>query len=557
MAINFNEELIRVEYVIDEDSMTETVSGELQVPDVKPDIGRIVDVRANLDGVTTNIEDEGVEVTGSIEVGVVYVAAEEDQPVHFFQDTLDFTNFFDFPEAEAGMNVFADVNIRRVSFVQVEPPVPEDPDDPEAPLVGARTAEVTVVIHKFVKVTEYRQITVITDVSGIPEENITEELLRIEDVIGENTISSVVTGEISPPAVKPDIERVLNVTAEIIEVNSEITDEGVIIDGTIEAGVIYVASTVEGDQPVHFFEGEINFTETVDVPGAEEGLSVFTDVSIKKVTYDFIEGTPEPGDESVEVDVVLQLFAKVTEPKQVNVITDVISDQVEVERDLLRVEDVVGEDVVHETVTDRLNVTALGKPLVDRIIEPQARIEEYTATTEEGGVYIEGNIEATVLYVAAEVGQPVHFAETMEGNFFNFDNFVNVPGTEPGMNTHTEVEVTKVSAEKRDCERIDGELTNCETIEFDIVIRKFAKVTEFRQLEIVTDIIVVSPVADGECPPSYVVYVVQPGDTLYKISRRYRTTVDELIQANPGIDPHNLQIGQKICVPSGIMKPKG
>jgi len=76
-------------------------------------------------------------------------------------------------------------------------------------------------------------------------------------------------------------------------------------------------------------------------------------------------------------------------------------------------------------------------------------------------------------------------------------------------------------------------------------------------MEIVTDIIVVSPVADEECPPSYVVYIVQAGDTLYKISRRYRTTVDELIRANPGIDPNNLRIGQKICVPSTIISPRG
>lgn len=64
---------------------------------------------------------------------------------------------------------------------------------------GTRTIEVTVVVQKFVKVTEYRQITVITDVTGIPKENITDELLRIEDVIGENVLTVVVSGELTPP----------------------------------------------------------------------------------------------------------------------------------------------------------------------------------------------------------------------------------------------------------------------------------------------------------------------------------------------------------------------
>ncbi|QTL99463.1 DUF3794 domain-containing protein [Iocasia frigidifontis] len=543
MAINFDEELIRVEFVIGEDVASETVSQNITVPNGKPDIERVIDVKADLLDVESNIEDGGVEVTGTIEAGVVYVGIvpedEPQQPVHFFEGQLTFTNFFDFPEAEPGMNVFVDINIRRVSWDFNE----------NAP----RTVEVDVVLSKFVKLTEYQQITVVTDVTGIPEENIVEELLRIEDVIGENTVTSVITGRLELPPGKPPIERVLKVLAEIQDVTTEITNEGVIVEGDIFGGAMYVADVEDGDQPVHFLEDTIHFTETVDVAGAEEDMTVHTNLTIKRLSFDFID------EDTVEIDVVVQFFVKVTEPKQVTVITDIISDLVEIERELLRVEDVVGEDVVHETISSILNIPP-EKPLAQRIIEPSARIVEYEATTDEDGVYLEGDIEAAAVYVGvAEEGeflQPVHFVETPEGNYFNFDNFIDIPGTEPGMNTHTEVEVTKVNASLTDCEEVNGTQV-CSAIEFDIVIRKFAKVTEFRQMEIVTDLVVISPAADDECPPSYVVYVVQAGDTLWKIARRYRTTVDALIEANPNIDPNNLQIGQKICVPRGIIEPKG
>lgn len=42
---------------------------------------------------------------------------------------------------------------------------------------------------------------------------------------------------------------------------------------------------------------------------------------------------------------------------------------------------------------------------------------------------------------------------------------------------------------------------------------------------------------------------VQPGETLSRIARRYRTTVQALMEANPGIDPHRLRIGQKLRLP--------
>jgi len=47
-------------------------------------------------------------------------------------------------------------------------------------------------------------------------------------------------------------------------------------------------------------------------------------------------------------------------------------------------------------------------------------------------------------------------------------------------------------------------------------------------------------------------YTIQPGDTLYQIARRYYTTVNAIMTANPGIDPLRLAIGQTIIVPYGI-----
>ncbi|MEW6173988.1 MAG: LysM peptidoglycan-binding domain-containing protein [Bacillota bacterium] len=47
-------------------------------------------------------------------------------------------------------------------------------------------------------------------------------------------------------------------------------------------------------------------------------------------------------------------------------------------------------------------------------------------------------------------------------------------------------------------------------------------------------------------------YRIQPGDTFYSIARRYRISVDDLREANPGIDPNNLQVGQLICIPLAV-----
>jgi 5'-nucleotidase/UDP-sugar diphosphatase len=48
-------------------------------------------------------------------------------------------------------------------------------------------------------------------------------------------------------------------------------------------------------------------------------------------------------------------------------------------------------------------------------------------------------------------------------------------------------------------------------------------------------------------------YTIQKGDTLYKIARaKYGnpTAVKKIIEANPGMDPNKIKVGQKINLPS-------
>lgn len=44
---------------------------------------------------------------------------------------------------------------------------------------------------------------------------------------------------------------------------------------------------------------------------------------------------------------------------------------------------------------------------------------------------------------------------------------------------------------------------------------------------------------------------VQEGDSLYSLSRKYHTTVTELILLNSGVNPYNLQVGMRLIVCPG------
>ena len=59
------------------------------------------------------------------------------------------------------------------------------------------------------------------------------------------------------------------------------------------------------------------------------------------------------------------------------------------------------------------------------------------------------------------------------------------------------------------------------------------------------------PEEDMDCMPecSGIVYTITAGDTLYMIAKKHRVTLNAIMEANPDMDPYNLMIGTKICIP--------
>ncbi|WZL74571.1 LysM peptidoglycan-binding domain-containing protein [Clostridiaceae bacterium 35-E11] len=58
-----------------------------------------------------------------------------------------------------------------------------------------------------------------------------------------------------------------------------------------------------------------------------------------------------------------------------------------------------------------------------------------------------------------------------------------------------------------------------------------------------------------QCPLGTVPHIIQPGDTFYGLAKKYNTSISALISANPSINPGNLFIGQTLCIPRQQIYP--
>lgn len=64
------------------------------------------------------------------------------------------------------------------------------------------------------------------------------------------------------------------------------------------------------------------------------------------------------------------------------------------------------------------------------------------------------------------------------------------------------------------------------------------------------------PSSNGIVPENYIIYVVKKGDSLYSIAKNSNTSIDNLIKINK-LNSTNLSVGQKLFIPSGSIEDTG
>lgn len=546
MGVYLTKERVRVDKVVGEDKTQAVVEGTIMLPDGKPDIERVISVDATLD--TENLETKILDakigkviIEGNVDVNAMYVAdvpeGQPQQPVHFVEGEIDFSFFAKIPGVKKDMDVRVRAKIEHIqhSF------------DPNRP----REIKVRLIIMFFVKVTKRVEIEIVIDATGPKDLQVLKKTLRIEDVVGEARAQNIVKSDVGVPEEKPDIEQIIKVEGEVREVTTKIIKNKVIIEGVLEVGILYVAIAPDGRprQPVHFMEAEIPFTQFVEIHGADEGMARFV-----RVEVEHIKGRRKD-ERTVTVEAILKIRAKVFETKIIQVVIDLYSPSKElhVEKKRLKLDQVIGEDENEIVIKDTLTVPD-EKPDIEQIYKTSCKARVTESRIIDGKVIVEGVLTLETLYVAdvpeGEPQQPLHFME----HEIDFTTFVEIPGAEEDMMLDFDVIVEHCSS---------SAIPN-EPRRFDVraVIGLFAKVTQMVELDVVVH---VEEEYEEEVEeekeekkekkekkddkPSMTIYIVQKGDTLWNIAKRYNVTVEAIVAANNIPNPDSIMPGQQLVIP--------
>ncbi len=506
-------ERLKVYLVQGENTAQTVVRGQIEVPEAKPDVDKILsrEARAKVRDVT--IVPDKVIVNGTLDVQVTYIAFKPDQSVNFFHDSLNFTSFIDVPGARPGDEVYVEFTVEDVNLTRSH----KDP----------RKFDVAAVLGVFAKVTDIEVIEILTET---PEGNtaLEEQDITVEHLIGAKATKQIIVSEqFDVPEEKPDAERILSTQAKVVITDKKIIANKVIVDGEVRLQVVYVA--MKPTQTVHSLHHTIRFSDFVEVPDAEPGMNVQVRAVIESAEVGLIK------DPALFADVIIQLIVFVTETRTLRDVPTELENEEGFERLQLKVEQEIGFGETQVILRETTEVPR-EKPDIESVLSAMVDKTEVTETNIlSGKVLIRGFVDVEIVYVSAKPNQAVHAMHQR----LSFRNFVVVEGAEHGMRVKVRVDPEYVNVDQQGMD-----------LHTEVVLRISATVWEMSQPFVYTPVEVpptVEPTATP-CPPTS--YTVKRGDTLFKIAMAHRVTVQMIMDINPEItNPDVLTVGQVILIP--------
>ncbi|MCG8402422.1 MAG: DUF3794 domain-containing protein [Firmicutes bacterium] len=293
----------------------------------------------------------------------------------------------------------------------------------------------------------------------------TKQTITINQVVSEESRQVVVRGTITVPNPKPDVDQIISTDKTVSIKDTKLLPDKAVVQGKLTLQVVYVA--FEPDQSVHHMHDQVPFTAYVDLPGALPDMDVDVDVLVEDVKI-----TPSAKDpRKFDVIAVLEISAKVTEPREVRILIDV-DDDMQAEYDIIHINDLVGRETSQVIVSDSFD-NPPEKPEPKKILDVDATAAITETRIVADKVIVDGEIHLQVLYVGAVPEQSVHdIHETIK-----FTDYIEVPGAEPDMDVMVRAMV----------ENCNVEIVGDPYFMADCVIKLDARVTEPREVRVVVN----------------------------------------------------------------------
>ncbi len=521
MSLELIREAVRLNQPIGEDTTQAIVENDIIVPDIKPDIARILllDGDAFVNGVET--ASDKLLITGTVRYKILYVSDDPEQPIKSINTSSGFHYSVDIPEARQGMQSRVKCDIEHMEYE----------------ILNSRKVNVKAILNLYGKVTSPFEQYITRDFSGVEEVQVLRNTISVNSYIGESSAVCPVRETLELPAGKPTILEILRNDAKVSGKEYKVSEGKLAVKGELNISTLYIAD--DETRSIQFMEHEVPFTQLVDLDGIDEDSYCNVDFDLRELSFD-AEEDADGELRLLKCETTLGIYAESFGKKDIELVEDAYSpnSRMSLEKDQLKLDELVSDNRSQITLKDTV-VLDDDAPDISELFNVLGRVSVSGSEITDDRVTIEGVIASNVLYLSNNKEQPVYCADRE----IPFRHTLDVKGAKAGMSLDVEMDIDHCSYSIISSKEIE--------VRYNIGLNtRFSRQISIPVISKALD----QPLDDNRLAqqPSVTIYFAQQNDTLWKVAKKYYTTMDELRKNNGFEENAQLTAGEQILIPRKI-----
>ena len=507
MEINTTKETLNVNKVICEKKEMINIQGDMIVPDSKPDILNTINTSGNACIYKKEVMDGKIRLDGNILTYIMYLADSSTDSIRGLNTGLDFSETINIPELEMGMNV--DV-MPTVKFV-------------ECRVINGRKIGIKVTLEISMKVYSKDSVEIVTDLN---DENIQvlSQNMKVNSLLGAGETKAFVKENISIPGTD-NLAEILSAQICLVDKDIKISYNKILAKSEVEIKIAYLTE----DGRICKIQTRLPLVGFIDMPNIKEENICETTYMIRNVMI-----KPNAIEEhSIYIEIEVEISCMAYEEKEIRMIQDMYCPGQKMEFNKTIVNTITDKQCKRNVcnIREKVNIPELETgTIVDVAVNPIINKENRM----NGKIMYEGDLELNFIFTDnSAVGVntkkvTLRFEQTVEGVTENCK-----------MDTNIEVSSQEF-------------LNQAGVVSSNIDLNFETDAYRSIAIPVINDI-TTTPQEDLE-DYSVIIYVVRPGDTLWKIAKRYGSTVDDIVRVNGIERPDKLNVGEKIYIPRYVLK---
>ncbi|QUH25330.1 DUF3794 and LysM peptidoglycan-binding domain-containing protein [Serpentinicella alkaliphila] len=516
MPVELVKDMFKAEQLLGENMAQAIVEGDIIVPDSKPDITRILTVDGSIFVNKKEAKDNNLAVEGTIYFKILYASDKGDDPLYNMDSATEFKQTIEIPGLTSKMESDVAVEIEHVDYS----------------INNDRKIGVKAVINILARGIEEKDIEIAKDVDGVEDVELLKNTIKYSTVVGSNSSNTLIKDAFELDEDMDPIKEILNWNGKAIAREVKVAEGKVIAAGTLFIELLYIADDEE--YTLNVLKKEIPFTHFIEIPKANTDMQCAINMSLEELSTELKENV-QGVRKILEFEGIVKLQAKVKDILEKEFLVDAYSPTkfLKVEKTKLSYNEAVGVNKTQMQFRDTLQVPKTNPPVI-KVLSVQTKpiLTDYNLLGSK--VNVEGILEAVVLYTAEDNFQPI-YSFTQELPFKYAIDMDNV-------DSDASAEVSLIVQEA------ESTLINGQQVDLKVNILITCDCYTSKSVEVVSGVEELDEIKNLSQKPSLTIYFYQKGDSLWKVAKRYNTTVKQLMETNNIDSPEDVKAGDHLII---------